>query len=100
MTGSRFSRRMFVGAGVSVAAAALLACSQPAASPTPAPSAGGAARPADAGPAAPTTAPAPASAKPSGAKAVELKYLWVTRPGEETIWKETYPQVLARYHPN
>jgi ABC-type glycerol-3-phosphate transport system substrate-binding protein len=109
LTRSRFSRRAFVGGGLTIAASALLACTQaapptaapassaastkPAAAPTTAPAAA-------ANPAPTTAAPAPATKPATGAKAIELKYLWVTRPGEETLWKETYPQVLSKYHPN
>jgi multiple sugar transport system substrate-binding protein len=31
---------------------------------------------------------------------VTLSMLWVTRPGEEALWKDEYPRMLTKQHPN
>jgi ABC-type glycerol-3-phosphate transport system substrate-binding protein len=45
-----------------------------------------------------------APAQPSGQGAprapVDMSFLWVTRPGEETLWSDEYPRLLARQHPH
>lgn len=109
------TRRELIGAGlalVGVSALSAVGCA-PAATPTPtvapkptepakpaaAPTAAPAAKPAEA----PTAAAKPteaAAAKPAPGKQVQLQFLWVTRPGEEALWKEVFPKLLEKYHPN
>jgi ABC-type glycerol-3-phosphate transport system substrate-binding protein len=43
----------------------------------------------------------PSSQAPATSRApVQLSLLWVTRPGEETLWTDEYPRLLGKQHPH